>query len=216
MSYTLHTKPASHQAFKILIAAEYNNIHITIPETFDAAKVTSLSPTGKAPILETPSGKILFESNAIARFIAKIRCDVGLMGQNVFEEAEVDSWVDFAAREVDLPACIWFYPVAGYMPFHEDAYKKAKIDLGKALATLDKHLGSDKKYLVGNQITLADIAVASSLVYPMKLVCEADYLKPYPHVTSWFLNCVEEPNFKNVIGVTNMCKKEIMAPGGAK
>uniref|UniRef100_A0A6U3WYA0 GST C-terminal domain-containing protein n=1 Tax=Ditylum brightwellii TaxID=49249 RepID=A0A6U3WYA0_9STRA len=214
MSYTLHTKPASHQAFKILIAAEYNGVDVEIAENFDAAKVASLSPTGKGPILETPRG-ILFESNAIARFLAKIRSDTGLMGQNVFEEAEVDSWVDFAAREVELPACVWFYPVAGYMPFNEDAYKKAKIDFGKALALLELQL-KDKKYLVGDQITLADIAVVSSLVYPMKLVCDKAYVEPYPNVVRWFQSCVDESNFKNVIGVTTMCKKEITAPGQAK
>jgi len=94
-------------------------------------------------------------------------------------------------------------------------YKKAKIDFGKALALLELQL-KDKKYLVGDQITLADIAVVSSLVYPMKLVCDKAYVEPYPNVVRWFQSCVDESNFKNVIGVTTMCKKEITAPGQAK
>ncbi len=119
-SYTLHTPAGSFRAFKILIAAEYNGIDIDIPE-FDVAKATSLSPTGKAPVLETPQGA-LFESNSIARYIAKLRRDTGLNGNgSVIEEAAVDMWCDFAVNKLELPACVWFYPVVGYMPFHKPA-----------------------------------------------------------------------------------------------
>jgi elongation factor 1-gamma len=37
-------------------------------------------------------------------------------------------------------------------------------------------------YLVGDKITLADIVVASALVYPFKLVADAEYRKPFPCV----------------------------------
>jgi elongation factor 1-gamma len=121
MSYTLHAPAGSFRAFKGLIAAEYNGIDVTVAD-FDAEKVAALSPTGKAPILQVnKSGEVIFESNAIARFLAKIRTDTGLCGSSVAESAAIDSWVDFAANEVELPASVWFYPVAGYMPFNKDA-----------------------------------------------------------------------------------------------
>ena len=119
-SYTLHTPPGNFRAFKILIAAEYNSIQLSVPE-FDGAKAASISPSGKAPVLETPSG-VIFESNSIARFISKLRRDTGLMGNgSLVEEANVDQWCDFAANKLELPACVWWYPVAGYMPFQEAA-----------------------------------------------------------------------------------------------
>ena len=119
-SYTLHTPAGNFRAFKILIAAEYNSIQISVPE-FDAAKAASISPSGKAPVLETPSG-VIFESNSIARSVSKLRRDTGLMGNgSLVEEANVDQWCDFAANKLELPACVWWYPVAGYMPFQEAA-----------------------------------------------------------------------------------------------
>ena len=98
------------------------------------------------------------------------------------------------------------------MPFHEAAYDKAKADLSSALAILNVHL-LDKTYLVGDQVTLADIAVVSALVYPMKLVCDKAYLKPFGNVVRWFTTCVNQTEFKAVIGQVTMCKQEVTAPG---
>lgn len=119
MSYTLHTPTGNFRAFKILIAAEYNGIEIDIPE-FDAAKAGTISPTGKAPVLETPEGAI-FESGSIARYISKLSSQNGLLGKGFVEEAMVDQWIDFCANKLELPACVWWYPVAGYMPFQKAA-----------------------------------------------------------------------------------------------
>jgi len=211
MSYTLHTPAGNFRAFKALIAAEYNGIKVDAPE-FDASVVSSLSPNKKAPILVTPTGSVIFESNAIARYLAKVRRDTGLAGENAFEEASIDSWVEWSANELELPCCVWFYPVAGYMPFHPDAYTKAKDDVGKALSVLNEHL-VDKTYIVGERITLADICLASTLVYPLKLVCDKNFLKSYGNVTRWFQTCVNQPQFEAVIGKVTLCKKELTAPG---
>jgi len=210
MGYTLHTPAGSFRAFKALIAAEYNGVDVTVAD-FDASVVKSLSPTGKAPVLQTPNG-VIFESNAIARYIAKIRRDTGLTGNSIYDEAAIDSWVDFAANELELPASVWFYPALGYMPFQKAAYEKAKADLALSLAVLNDTLLT-KTYLVGDQITLADITVASVLVYPMKLVCDKAYLKPFGNVVRWFSTCVNQPEFKKVIGEVVLCKKELMAAG---
>mmetsp|Transcript_11520 Transcript_11520/g.17286 ORF Transcript_11520/g.17286 Transcript_11520/m.17286 type:complete len:215 (+) Transcript_11520:457-1101(+) len=211
-SYTLHTPAGNFRAFKILIAAEYNSIPIAIPE-FDGNKVASLSPSGKVPVLETPNGQVIFESNSISRYIAKLRRDTGLMGNgSLVDEANVDQWCDFASQKLELPACVWWYPVAGYMPFHQAASEKAKADLAAALATLNTHL-EGKEYLVNSQITLADITIVSALVYPFKLVCDGKFLKDYKNVVEWFKRCVGADEFKAVIGEVVLCKKACKAVG---
>jgi len=110
---------------------------------------------------------------------------------------------------------MWYYPVVGYMPFNLAAYEKAKKDLAASLKILNDHL-MDKTYLVGDAITLADICVVSALLYPMKLVCDKAYLKPFGNVVRWFQTCVNQPNFKSVIGETVMCKEELTAEGAPK
>lgn len=212
MSYTLHTPPGNFRAFAALIAAEYNSISVSAPTEFDADAVKSLSPTGKAPVLQTPTGSAIFESHAICRYLAKIRRDTGLAGESVIAEASVDSWMEWCKNELELPCCVWFYPVAGYMPFHPDAHTKSKGDVAKALSVLDAYL-LDKTYLVGDSVTLADIVIVSTLLYPFKLVCDKSFLKPFGNVTRWFSTCVNQPQFKSVVGDVPMCKKELTAPG---
>lgn len=97
---------------------------------------------------------------------------------------------------------------------HTNSYEKAKVDLAQGLTKLNDYLLT-RTYLVGNQITLADIVVASTLLYPMKLVCDKNYLKPFNNVVRWFQTCVNQPAFAAVVGKVELCKKETLAPGQA-
>jgi elongation factor 1-gamma len=222
---TLYTYPGNFRAFKILIAAEYNALEIDVPP-FEMLKdnktpeFLAKSPLGKVPVLDTPAGSI-FESNAIARYVARVRRDTELYGATFFESALIDSWIDFCTHELELPATMWLYPVIGYMPYNPNATDKSKLDVARALATLDAHLLT-KTFLVGEQMSLADITVASALVYPMKLLMDAKFRKPYPNVCRWFDTCVNQPEFKAVIGDVALCAKELLptsapiAGGGGK
>lgn len=212
MAHKLYTTESNFRAFKTLIAAEYNSVNVEAV-TVDASdsSIAALSPTGKLPVLATPKGNI-FESNAMARYVAGMRRDTELMGTSFFESAQVDSWVDFTAHEVEVPMSLWVYPVLGYMPFNLEIYTKAKADFGNALKTLNDYL-TTRTYLVGEKITLADIVVISALVYPMKLVADKAFLKPYGNVVRYFNTCVNQPEFKAVIGDVKMCAAENHAEG---
>ena len=84
--------------------------------------------------------------------------------------------------------------------------------MASAFGVLEKYL-MDKTYLVNDQITLADIVVASTLLYPMKLVCDKNFLKPFTNVTRWFNTCVNQHEFVQVVGKVTLCKKELLAKG---
>jgi elongation factor 1-gamma len=114
-SYTLHAPEASFRAFSTLISAEYNGVTVAVNTDLKAA---SKSPVGKLPILELSNGAIIFSSQAAARYMAGVRRDTGLTGNNMTESAAIDAWMDWAGQDLELPACVWFYPVAGYMPFN--------------------------------------------------------------------------------------------------
>mmetsp|Transcript_28942 Transcript_28942/g.48841 ORF Transcript_28942/g.48841 Transcript_28942/m.48841 type:complete len:448 (-) Transcript_28942:119-1462(-) len=214
---TLYTDKGNFRAFKILIAAEYNNVNIAFTPDFKVgvdtktAEFQKLSPTGKVPVLNTPQGA-LSESNAIARYIARYQRDSELYGSTFFESGQVDSWVDFCSHDLELPVSMWIYPVFGYMPYNAAVTAKAKADVSRALQVLDNHL-SDKTYLVGHKITLADITVISTLVYPFKFVADADFRAPFPNVMRWFDTCVNQDNFKAVIGKVVLCTTELTSGG---
>ena len=86
------------------------------------------------------------------------------------------------------------------------------MDLAKALTSMDEYLLT-RTFLVGDRITLADIMVVSTLLYPFKLVADKTYLKPYGNVQRWFTTCVNQPEFVSIVGKVQLCKTETLAPG---
>lgn len=215
-TYKLYSPPGSFRAFAALIAAEYNGVHIEVVTANIEQTIAWKSPTGKAPILEcVPSNQIIFSSHAMTRFVASLRTDSVLLGSTVQERMAIDEWMDWVACEVELPACVWFYPVAGYMTNNTEATSKAKKDFGAALQLLETYLSKQPRELESScpflvkrsQISLADVVVVSTLLYPFKLVCDEAYLKPYPTVVKWFRICVSRPEFVAVVGKVELYKE---------
>jgi elongation factor 1-gamma len=173
------------------------------------AEFLSKNPLGKVPVLETKEGCI-WESNAIARYVARLDPNTKLFGSNAFENALVEQWLDFAGAEVTLPLRVWIYPILGYMENHPEATNKAKADIRKVLSILNDYL-ADKTFLVGERITLADIVVAVSMVYLYKLVLDPGFRKPFVNNNRWFLTCINQPQFQEVIGEVVLCSKMSVA-----
>lgn len=133
--YTLYTPEASFRAFPILIAAEYNDVSVTV-NTATTANAATLSPVHKLPLLQVDAtsaslysnqAATIFSSAAATRYIANLRTDTGLTGSSSnsassTEAATIDAWMDWCQTDVELPACLWFYPVAGYMAFNPTVY----------------------------------------------------------------------------------------------
>jgi len=218
MALKLYTYMPNYRAWKALIAAAYNDLKIEVP-AFELHKDNTTdsflakNPLGKVPVLDTPHGAI-FESNAIARYVARLRQDTNLYGASFFESAQVDQWIDFCANELEPTRAIWLFPLSGYMQYDADAYASAKTDIGKSLAVLDKHLAT-RTYLVGHQVTLADIVVVSALVELYRRVFDPAFRKPFGNVTRWFTTCVNQPQFAKVIGKVDFADKEELAEAGA-
>ena len=211
MSLTLYVDQGNYLAFKILIAAEYNGINIQIPP-FKKGETKVASPLGKYPAMKTSHG-MLFESNAIARYISRMRADSSLYGESFYESGLIDSWIDFCSSEIEPAATNWYYPLLGYISYNESSRDKAKTDLGKTLEILEKELNTNKDtktFLINDNITLADITIVSALIYPFKFVATSEYRDQYPTVMNWFTTCISQKEFKAIVGSVILCEREII------
>jgi elongation factor 1-gamma len=236
--YTLYVPEASFRAFAILIAAEINGVEVTV-ETKDLATGLAVSKTGKLPVLvwkdaDDQDGPHLQQqhsissSAAIARYIAAARTDTNLCGNSQYDRAaQIDMWLDWNLTELELPCTVWFYPAVGYMTYQPRAYEKAKIDVAAALQVLETALSksqsqtssssSNNYFLVGSHLTLADISIVATLLYPFKFVCDETFRTPFPHVINWFQRCVRMPAFARVVGDNViLCQKEQLPPPSAQ
>lgn len=212
-SLKLHTYPGNKNANKALIAAEYAGVPIETPR-FEMGKSNKteaflkLNPFGKVPTLETSSGEGVFESNAIARFVARQSpaAAAQLLGRTPIEQAQVDAWVDWSTGEVDAPLLSWFLPIAGIWPYSKEKEAAAQQAVKKALASLDAVLAT-KTYLVGDAVTLADVVGVCNLWLGFTKLFDAAYRASVPNVTRWFDTCVHQPAFAKVLGDVPLADK---------
>lgn len=106
-----------------------------------------------------------------------------------------------------LPAVAqWVYPILGIIPSNPAA-TAAKADLSKLLSLLNKHLLS-RTFLVSERVTLADVVLACSLLPAYQVVLDESNRKPYVNVNRWFNTCVNQPQFRRVLGDVKLCEKE--------
>lgn len=199
MPMKLYAHPDNYKTYKALIAAKYVGLEVETPGGSDTAQ------TGKIPVLETNQGCI-FSSTAIARYISRISRPVGLYGQTILEGGMIDSWIEFCTHELEVPLCTWVLPVLGIFDEVPEATACAKQDVKLALAVLNNHL-LHNTYVVGHQITLADISVCCALVDGMRLVLDAEFRKPFGNLMRWFNLCLSQPEFAAIIGKVDLCGK---------
>ncbi|XP_010544111.1 PREDICTED: probable elongation factor 1-gamma 2 [Tarenaya hassleriana] len=204
MALVLHTYKGNKGANKALIAAEYTGVQIEVPSDFQmgvtnkSPEFLKMNPIGKVPVLETPEGPI-FESNAIARYVSRLKGDNSLVGSSLIEYAQIEQWIDFASMEVDVNILRWFIPRVGYAPFLAPVEEATIAALKRAFDVLNTHLSSNT-YLVGHSITLADIALVCNMSFGISTLMTKSFTSAFPHVERYYWTLVNQPNFKKVLG----------------
>ncbi|GAA0150739.1 hypothetical protein LIER_37172 [Lithospermum erythrorhizon] len=204
MALVLHATSSNKNAFKALIAAEYSGIEVQVAKNFEMGvsnktpEFLKMNPLGKVPVLETPDGPV-FESNAIARYVTKLKADNPLYGSSLIDYAHIEQWIDFSATEIDANIGRWLYPRLGLRPYAAPAEEAAIAALKRALGALNTHIASNT-YLVGHSVTLADIVMGCNLSIGFRMIMTKSFTSEFPHVERYFWTIVNQPNFKKIIG----------------
>lgn len=204
MALVLHAGNTNKNAFKALIAAEFTGVKVELVKNFEmgvsnkSPEFFKMNPIGKVPVLETPDGPI-FESNAIARYVTRLKADNPLYGTSLIEYAHVEQWIDFSSMEVDANILRWFIPRIGFAVYLPVAEEAAISALKRSLGALNTHLASNT-YLVGHSVTLADIIMTCNLVMGFTRIMTKSFTSEFPHVERYFWTMVNQPNFSKILG----------------
>lgn len=185
---TLYGDPISGNCHKVKWTADYLDIPyewVTVDVVTGEARAPDfqkVNPLGKVPFLKLGDGRGLPESNAIILFLAETAADdKGLLPQDPFTRAQLHSWLFWEQYSHE--------PAIAVRRFQKHFLKKADDEIAPdllargiaALSTMEMQL-SYTDYLVGDGLTLADIA----LVAYTRLAHEGGYdLAPYPGVGAW-------------------------------
>ena len=203
--YKLHVLPGSTRSATCIIALNLAKVDYEIVcQSFSSIKEENylkLHPFGKTPVLETPEGSI-FESGAIARWAA--RQSKTLYGQNEHENAQVDQWFDWVRTTLYRNTAAFSYSIYGvdaaFAAKHDDgSFKKALNEFICALKPCDSHL-KGKQYLVGNSLTIADIALMTDLNVAYKFCFDKNHREQLPNLTAYFTHWANNQDFALVRG----------------
>lgn len=138
----------------------------------------AINPMGKVPAIVDEDFK-LWESGAILLYLAE---KYGKMPTSLAERSIMNQWVVFANATL------------GVGLFIEANRTK---DMPKLLTPLNETF-SRQAFLLGEDLTVADIAVGSLLAY-VPIMLKVD-LSPYPAVVDYIQRISNRPAFKKTIG----------------
>ncbi|KAL0013091.1 hypothetical protein SO802_000160 [Lithocarpus litseifolius] len=206
MALIFHAGKTNKNSYKTLIAAEYSGVKVELglAPNFEMGvsnktpEFLKMNPIGKIPVLETPDGAI-FESNAIARYVTRLKADNPLYGSSLIGYAHIEQWIDFATLEIDAHVLSWYRLRTGRDVYLPPAEEQAITSLKRALDALNAHLASNT-FLVGHSVTLADIITTCNLYLGFAYLMTKSFTSEFPHVERYFWTMVNQPNFKKIMG----------------
>jgi glutathione S-transferase len=161
-----------------------------------SAEYLALNPNGAVPAL-VDGDFVLTESRAIMQYLASKKPEAGLLPSDERGRADVTRWQFWDSSH--------FSPQLGTVAFQRvmkqafgmgppDASKvdEALSNFRRFAAVLDKQLDG-KQYVVGGSLTLADLTLASSLMYAK----QSDVpLAEFANIQAWFSRITEMDAWK--------------------
>ncbi|KAL4915414.1 glutathione S-transferase [Aspergillus aurantiobrunneus] len=209
---TIYSYPNNPRVQKIQAVANLNGLTIeagdfTMGTTNKSPDFLSKFPLGKAPAFSSADGVHLFESNAIAQYVAESGpAKDQLLGSSAVERATIQQWVSSAETEIMSNVITCFLPRFKLAPYNEAADNRALANLERVLGALEKHLG-ERTWLATDKLSLADIAVASSLIWGFTFVIDAEMRAKYPGALAWFQKVAGSEGVKEAFGETTFVEK---------
>lgn len=138
----------------------------------------AMSPFGEIPVLED-GDTVLADSTAILVYLAlKYDTGGGWLPREPLAAARVQRWLSTASGKIAYgPAAARLFTVFGVPLDHE----RTKATARRLFDTMEGELAG-RRYLVGDQATLADVAAYSYIAHAPE---GGVSLKPYPRIRNW-------------------------------
>ena len=155
-----------------------------------------MNPNGKIPLIDD-DGFVLWESNAIVRYLAARHGAGTLWPNDLRQRADADRWMDWQATELTPAMRNAFMQL---IRTAAEARSPALVGESNAatealMAILDEHLAG-RHFLCAQQFTVADIAVGASVHRWFGL---PQPHAPRPNVQGWYRRLMTRPAVAGVL-----------------
>ncbi len=153
----------------------------------------ALNPNGLIPTIND-DGMVLWESNAIVRYLAARYGAGSLWPTDLKVRADADRWMDWQLTTVGPALGPIFFGLVRTPPAQRDlaAIEAARVKLAEILKILDQRLAKSR-FVAGDSLTMGDIPLGIIAYRWFTLPIERPDL---PHLAAWYNRLVERPAFK--------------------
>ncbi|KAH9932842.1 elongation factor 1-gamma [Amylocystis lapponica] len=219
---TLYTTPAQHNGKRIRATAALAGVSVDLPDNYthfqDNLKPEFLSkfPLGKIPALDAADGFKLFETSAIARYIAAQAPNTTLLGSSLKEAALIDQWVSLIDSEISSNSRLYFGLILGRLtPYSKPMLTNFQEGAVRGLKTVEQHLAT-RTFLVGERISLADLTLATVVQRYTAVFIDAPLRAQLPNVIRHLETVANQPALKDIFGPLDYVEKAVQYTPPAK
>jgi glutathione S-transferase len=194
----LYHHPFSPSARRVLMAADHlgavlDLVEINLASPDDRRRLEDLNANSRIPVL-VDGAVVLSESCAIMQYLADRTPGQTVYPQDWAARADVNRWMFWTCQHFAPALGVFGWEnVMKKMVTGEDAdpveLARGARDIARAAAVLDEHLAT-RRWLAGDDVTLADYAAAAPLMYKEQARLPLD---DYPHVLAWLARVRELP-----------------------
>lgn len=204
MTLKLHVFPPSPRAFKVLLAAhqlgvDYEFALVDLRKGAQRApEFSALNPNSRMPVLEE-DGYVLWESNAIVEYLA---AKANALPQEARGRLAITKWLYWESNHWD-PACAIFVferlvkAVFGLGETSASEIARGEASFARIAPVLNGEL-EKHRYLTGDTLTVADLAIASPF-------CVAEIVKypldEYRGIQRWRADLESLPSWKRTVAL---------------
>ncbi len=156
----------------------------------------SLNPNGLVPTIDD-DGFVLWESNAIVRYLAAKHASGSLWPVDLKVRADADRWMDWSNTTFWPAIRTLFLGLVRTAPDKRDpkALEESRLKTAEVLGIMDAHLKTHA-YLAGDAFTMGDIVLGCGIWRWMALPIERPAL---PNVQRWFDTLARRAAYKKIV-----------------
>jgi glutathione S-transferase len=155
-----------------------------------------LNPNRKVPVIDD-DGFVLWESNAIVRYLSAKHPGGGLSPASLTERADCDRWMDWQATELTPALRDAFLQLLRTAPAQrQQALIERSVALTEPMAAILDAALQGRRFICGDRFTMADIPLACAMHrwfgMPVERVAR-------PNVSGWLERVKERPGARQVL-----------------
>jgi glutathione S-transferase len=160
----------------------------------DEPEFRKLNPHGRVPVIQDGNLSV-WESHAILRYLAARYGRDTFWQDDPATRAQVDGWMDWSQTTLQpdfLMGVFWGYYRTPVAQRDWPAINRSVCRCAEHFGLLDRML-TTRNFLMGDELSLADIPTATSLYRYFELDIERPAL---PHVESWYQRLTQRPAYR--------------------